>query len=51
MTLAVIAPGGRRPEHGDLVAQDENLGVLGVVGAGEQGKATEYAEHRLVSGT
>ena len=36
-------------EHGDLVAQDEDLGVLGPVGAGEQGKPAEYAEHRQVS--
>jgi len=51
MTLALSAPGRRRPEHGDLAAQDEDLGVLGVAGAGEQGKAAEYAEHRLVCGT
>ena len=37
MTLAVIAPGGRRPEYGGLVAQDglmaqdEDFGILGVV--------------------
>ena len=36
-------------EHGDLVAQDEDLGVLGAVGAGEQGEPAEYAEHRQVS--
>ena len=35
-------------EHGDLVAQDEDLGVLGAVGAGEQGEPAEYAEHRQI---
>ena len=49
-----VGPGQlRRPglavEHGDLVAQQENLGVLGAVGAGEQGKPAEYAEHRQMS--
>jgi hypothetical protein len=29
-----------------LVAQDEDLGILGPVGAGEQGKAAEQAERR-----
>ncbi len=32
-------------EDGDLVAQDEDLGVLGAVGAGEQGNPAEDAEH------
>jgi hypothetical protein len=32
-------------EHGDLVAQDKDLGVLGAVGPGEQG---EHAQHREV---
>ena len=36
-------------EHGDLVAQEEDLGVLGPVGAGEQGKPAEDAEHRQIS--
>ena len=35
-------------EHGDLVAQDQDLGVLGPVGAGEQGEPAEHAEHRQV---
>jgi hypothetical protein len=35
-------------ENGDLVAQDEDLGVLGAVGAGEQGDPAEYPEHRKV---
>jgi len=40
----------RRPglamEHGDLVAQEEDLGVLG---AGEQGESAEDAEYRQIS--
>ena len=45
-----VGPGQlRRPglalEHGDLVAQEEDLGVLVAVGAGEQGKPAEDAEH------
>jgi hypothetical protein len=35
-------------EHGDLVTQDEDLGVLGTVVAGEQGEPAEHAEHRQV---
>jgi hypothetical protein len=35
-------------EHGDLVAQDEDLGVLGPVGLGEQGEPAEHAQHRQV---
>ena len=31
-----------------LVTQDEDLGVLGAVGAGGQGKPAEYPEHRQV---
>ena len=38
-------------QHGDLVTQDEDLGVLGAVGAGEQGKPAEYPEHRQVGGS
>lgn len=42
----------RRPglalEHSDLVAQEKDLGVLGPVGAGEQGKPAEDAKHRQV---
>ena len=36
-------------EHGDLMAQDQDLRVLGPVGAGEQGKPAEDPEHRKVS--
>jgi len=43
----------RRPrlalEHGELVAQDADLGVFGAVGAGEQGKPAKRAEHRQIS--
>ena len=35
-------------EHGDLVPQDQDLGVLGAVGPGEQGKPAEHAQHRQV---
>jgi hypothetical protein len=35
-------------EHGDLVAQDKDLGVLGTVGAGEQGEPAEHVQHRQV---
>jgi hypothetical protein len=50
----LIGPGQlRRPglalEHGDLVAQDEDLGVLGTIGPGEQGEPAEYPEHREIS--
>ena len=42
----------RRPdvalEHGDLMAQDEDLGVFSPVGPGEQTEPAEYAEHRHV---
>jgi len=36
-------------EHGDLVAQDEDLGVFGVVGAGKQGEPAQHAEHRQIA--
>jgi len=36
-------------EHGDLMAQDEDLGVLRGVGASQQGKPAEHAEHYQVS--
>ena len=36
-------------ENGELVAQDEDLRVLGAVGVGEQGKPAEHAEHRQIS--
>jgi hypothetical protein len=35
-------------EYGDLVAQEKDLGVLGLVGAGKQGKPAEDAEHRQI---
>jgi len=35
-------------ENGDLVAQDEDLGILGAVGAGEQGKPAEHAQYRQI---
>ena len=49
-----VGPGQPRPfdlalEDGNLVAQDEDLGVLGAVGAGEQGQPAEHADHREVS--
>jgi hypothetical protein len=36
------------PEHGDLVPHDQDLGVLGVAGPGEQGKPAEHTQHRYV---
>ena len=36
-------------EHGNLMTQDEDLGVLGVVGAGQQGEPAEHPEHHQVS--
>jgi hypothetical protein len=30
---------------GELMPQNEDLGILGAVGPGEQGKPAEYAEH------
>jgi hypothetical protein len=38
-------------QHGDLVAQDEDLGVPGAVGASEQGEPAEHAEHRQLGET
>jgi hypothetical protein len=35
-------------EHGDLVTQDQDLSVLGMVGAGEQGQPAEHAQGREV---
>jgi hypothetical protein len=35
-------------QRGDLMTQDEDLGVHGTVGAGEQGEPAEYPEHRQV---
>jgi hypothetical protein len=35
-------------ENGDVVAQDEDLGVLGAVAAGEQGEPAEHAEHHQI---
>jgi hypothetical protein len=36
-------------EHGHLVPQDQDLGVPGAVGPGEQGEPAEYPEHCKVS--
>jgi hypothetical protein len=33
---------------GNLMPQNQDLGVLGTVGAGEQGKPAEHAQHRQV---
>jgi hypothetical protein len=33
-------------EHGDLMAQDQDIGVLGAIGPGGQGKPAEHPEHR-----
>ena len=49
-----IGPGQlRRPglalEYGDLVAQGEDLGVFGPVGACDQGKPAEGAEYRQIT--
>jgi hypothetical protein len=35
-------------EHGDLMAQDQDPGVLGAAGPGEQGKPAERPQHRKV---
>jgi hypothetical protein len=35
-------------EHGDLMPQDQDLGVLGTVGPGQQGEPAEYVEHREI---
>jgi len=35
-------------KDGDLVAQDEDLGVPGPVRPGEQGQPAEHPEHREV---
>ena len=40
---------GMALEDGDLMAQDGDLGVLGTVGPGEQGKPAEHAQHRQIS--
>jgi hypothetical protein len=36
-------------EHGDLVAQDQDLGVLDAVGPGQQGQPAEHAEYRQIA--
>jgi hypothetical protein len=36
-------------EHGDLMAQDQDLSVLGAIGLGERGKPAEHVERREVS--
>jgi hypothetical protein len=35
-------------EHGYLIAQDEDLGILGTVGPGEQGEPAEHAQQGQV---
>jgi len=35
-------------KDGELMAQDQDLGVLGTVGAGGQGQPAEHAQHRRV---
>ena len=35
-------------EHGDLMAQDKDLGVLGTVGPGEQGQPAKHAQRGQV---
>jgi hypothetical protein len=35
-------------EHRDLMAQDQDLGVLGTVRPGEQGQPAEHAQHHQV---
>jgi hypothetical protein len=35
-------------EHGQLVAQEEDLGVLGTVGPGEQNEPAEHSENRQI---
>jgi len=35
-------------EDGDLVAQNQDLSVLGAIGPGEQGEPAEHAQHRQV---
>ena len=35
-------------EDGDLVAQNQDLGILGPIGPGEQGEPAEHAQHRKV---
>jgi hypothetical protein len=36
-------------EHSNLVAQEEDLGIFGPVGAGGQGKPAEHAQHCQIS--
>jgi hypothetical protein len=35
-------------EHGDLMAEDQDLDVLDTLGPGEQGKPAECMQHREV---
>ena len=49
-----IGPGQSRHldlalEHGDVVAQDEDLGILGAVRPRQQAKPAEHTQHRQVS--
>jgi hypothetical protein len=38
-------------EHRDLMAQDQDLGILGAVGPGEQREPAEHAQHGQVGNT
>jgi hypothetical protein len=49
----LVSPGQSRGldlplKNGDLVAQDQDLRVLGTVGPGEQGEPAECLQHRKV---
>jgi hypothetical protein len=47
--LTADAPNLERPgADRDLMAQDQDLGVLGPVGPGEQGQPAEHAQHDQV---
>jgi hypothetical protein len=35
-------------ERSELMAQDQDFGVLGAVGPGQQGEPAEYAQHRQI---
>jgi hypothetical protein len=49
-----VSPGQHRGfdlalENGDLMAQDQDLGVLGAVGPGKQDEPAEHAQHYQIS--
>jgi hypothetical protein len=35
--------------HGDLMTQDQDLGILGAIGTGQQGKPAEDPKDRKIS--